>query len=78
MDEGLKLNKLSLNVKKSKFYMPGRNVIILNLHINSIKLECLDYFNFLCITLDKHLKGLAQAKIKKKSVILFWLLNMTI
>ena len=55
IDEGLKLNKLSLNVKKSKFYMPGRNVIILNLHINSIKLECLDYFNFLCITLDKHL-----------------------
>ena len=25
-----------------------------------------------------HLKGLAQAKIIKKSVILFWLLNMTI
>ena len=26
----------------------------------------------------RHLKGLAQAKIIKKSVILFWLLNMTI
>ena len=26
----------------------------------------------------KYLKGLAQAKIIKKSVILFWLLNMTI
>ena len=25
-----------------------------------------------------HLKGLSQAKIIKKSVILFWLLNMTI
>ena len=25
-----------------------------------------------------HLKGLSQAKITKKSVILFWLLNMTI
>ena len=37
------------------FYIPGRNVIIPNLHINSIKLECLDYFNFLGITIDKHL-----------------------
>ena len=58
IDEWLKLNKLSLNVKKSKFmlfYMPGRNVIIPNLHINSIKLECLDSLNFLGITIDKHL-----------------------
>ena len=56
--EWLKLNKLSLNVKKSKymlFYMPGRNVSIPNLHINSIKLECLDSFNILGITIDKHL-----------------------
>ena len=37
------------------FYMPGRNVIIPNLHINSTKLECLDSFNFLGITIDKHL-----------------------
>ena len=28
--------------------------------------------------LKKKLKGLAQAKIIKKSVILFWLFNMTI
>ena len=26
-----------------------------NLHINNIKLECLDSFNFLGITIDKHL-----------------------
>ena len=52
------LQKLSLNVKNSKlllFYMPGRNVIIPNLYINSIKLECLDSLNFLGITIDKHL-----------------------
>ena len=58
IDEWLKLNKLSLNVKKSKFmlfYMPGRNLQIPNLHINNIKLECLDSFNFLGITIDKHL-----------------------
>ena len=58
IDEWLKLNKLSLNVKKSKFmlfYMPGRNLQIPNLHINNIQLECLDSFNFLGITIDKHL-----------------------
>ena len=59
-DELLKLNKLSLNVNKSKFmvfYTPGRNVNIPNLHINCIKLECLDSFNFLGITIAKHGKN---------------------
>ena len=37
------------------FYMSVRNVQIPNLRINSIKLECLDSFNFLGITIDKHL-----------------------
>ena len=36
------------------FYIPGRNVQILNLHINSIKLECLDSFNFGGIKTDKY------------------------
>ena len=35
--------------------MPGRKVIIPNLHINSVKMECLDSFNFLGITIVKHL-----------------------
>ena len=35
--------------------MPGRNLQIPNLHITNIKLECSDYFNFLGITIDKHL-----------------------
>ena len=37
------------------FYMPGRNLQIPNLHITNIKLECLDSFYFLGITIDKHL-----------------------
>ena len=37
------------------FYLTGRNLQIPNLHINNIKLECLDYFNFLGITIVKHL-----------------------
>ena len=35
--------------------MLGRNLQISNLHINNIKLECLDSFNFLGITIDKYL-----------------------
>ena len=58
IDEWLKLNKLSLNVKKSKFmlfYTPGGNLQIPNPDINNIKLECFASFNFSGITLDKHL-----------------------
>ena len=58
IDEWLKLNKLSLNVKKSKFilfYMLGRKLQISNLHINNIKLECLDSFNFWGITINEKL-----------------------
>ena len=58
IDEWLKLNKLSLKVKKSKFmlfYVHGRNLQLPNLHINNIKLECLNSFNFSGITIDKHL-----------------------
>ena len=40
--------------------------------LNKIKIKLLN------IVIFTHLKGLNQAKIVKKSVILFWLLNMTI
>lgn len=58
IDEWLKLNKLSLNIQKSKFmlfYMPQKNVVFPSLKINNIPLECIDCFNFLGITIDKHL-----------------------
>ena len=54
----VKTQQLSLNVNKSKFmlfYMPGKNLQIPNQHINNIKLKYLDSFNFLGITIDKHL-----------------------
>ena len=54
--------------------MPGRDLQIPNLHTNNIKLECLDFFNFLGITIDKHLtwKGhinLIANKISRTGVI---------
>ena len=43
------------------------------------RLHLEDYVDlFECILIGENLKGLAQAKIIKKSVILYWLLNMTI
>ena len=37
------------------FHMQKRKVNILTLHINNIQIECLNSFNFLGITIDKHL-----------------------
>ena len=55
----LKLNKLSINIKKSKFmvfHMPQKQVNIPNIEIENIKIEFADKFNFLGLTIHKHLK----------------------
>ena len=57
-------------------YVDTHTVYIL---INTIMLR--DMYYMICLiflVLILLLKGLAQAKIMNKSVILFWLLNMTI
>ena len=38
----------------------------------------INVFKLLHLGMEQYLKGLAQAKIMEKSVILFWLFNMTI
>ena len=53
----LKLNKLSINRKKSKlmvFHMPQKQVNIPNIEIENIKIEFADEFNFLGLTIHKH------------------------
>ena len=55
----LKLNKLSINIKKSKFmvfHMPQKQVNIPNIEIENIKIEFADEFIFLWLTIHKHLK----------------------
>ena len=55
----LKLNNLSINIKKSKFmvfHMPQKQVNIPNIEIENIKIEFADEFNFLGLTIHKHLK----------------------
>ena len=55
----LKLNKLSLNVNKTKgmtFHTVQRNVTLPNLSIDSTNIEFVDYFTFLGLIIDKHKK----------------------
>ena len=54
----LDLNKLSLNVTKSKFmlfYMPQRVAPLLHFDLNESPIEYVHEFNFLCFTLDSSL-----------------------
>ena len=54
-----KFNKLSINIKKSKFmvfHMPQKQVNIPNIEIENIKIEFADEFYFLGLTIQKHLK----------------------
>ena len=55
----VKLNKLSINIKKSKFrvfHMPQLQVNIPKIKIENIEVECADEFNFLGLIIHKHLK----------------------
>ncbi len=54
----LQLNKLSLNIKKSKyiiFHTKKKNVQSLTLKIDNVLIERVAEFNFLVLTLDEHL-----------------------
>ena len=58
IDEWLKLNKLSLNVKKTKFIIyrtPNKHVIPPRIKLGNTEIEQVSHFNFLGITLDEHL-----------------------
>ena len=55
----LKLNKLSININKSKFmvfHMPQKQIYIPNIEMENIKIEFADESNFLWLTIHKHLK----------------------
>ena len=74
----LKVNKLSLNVAKTKvmlFHMPQKRIINLRLKIAGSNIEFIDNFNFLGITINKHLNwtkhmDILSAKIAKTLGIL--------
>ena len=74
----LKVNKLSLNVAKTKaklFHMPQKQILNLRLKIAGSNIEFTDTFNFLGITINKHLNwtkhmDILSAKIAKTVGIL--------
>ena len=74
----LKVNKLSLNVAKTKamlFHMPQKRILNLRLKIAGSNIEFIDNFNFLGITINKHLNwtkhmDILSAKIAKTVGIL--------
>ena len=58
ISEWLIVNKLSLNASKTKFMVfniPQKKVVIPRLKLADTEIESVDQFNFLGITLDKHL-----------------------
>ena len=58
ISEWLKINRLSLNTKKTKamiFHMPEKQVTTPTLEIDETSIEFVNNFNYLGITIDKHM-----------------------
>ena len=58
IDEWLKINKLSLNLKKSKYMVfkkTSTTNINLTLTIDKVVIDRVDYFNFLGLTIDSQM-----------------------
>ena len=58
INDWLKINKLALNIKKSKYMISTKAhtaPIKLELKIDNINIEYVNYFNFLGLTIDSHL-----------------------
>ena len=70
--EWLKMNKLSLNVKKTKamlFHMPQKKIIVPKIKINGTIIDFVDNFNFLGINLNKHLNWNPHVKIVSNKLV---------
>ena len=70
--EWLKMNKLSLNAKKTKamlFHMPQKKIIVPTIKINGTIIEFVDNFNVLGINLNKHLNWNPHVKIVSNKLV---------
>ena len=59
IQQWLNVNKLSLNVEKTKFMifgMPQKKIDIHRLKLAGTEIESVEHFKFIGITVDKHLK----------------------
>ena len=67
----LKLNKLSLNVNKTKamaFHTVQRKITLPTLNIENTNIEFVDHFNFLGVVIDKNLKWKNHINITAKKI----------
>ena len=67
----LKLNKLSLNISKTRaiqFHNPQRNVVYPSLYIERHKIDFVSEFNFLGIIIDSHLKWKSHIDMVSKKI----------
>ena len=67
----LKVNKLSLNIGKTKFmlfYKPQKQINIPCLKIENTEIDCVDEFNFLGLYLDKHINWNKHTQIVSSKV----------
>ena len=70
--EWLKMNKLSLNVKKTNamlFHMPQKTIIVPKIKINGTIIEFVDKFKLLGINLNKHLNWNPYVKIVSNKLV---------
>ena len=73
IDEWLKINKLSLNIKKTKFMifaMPTKKYQVPLIQLNDVVIERVSNFNFLGVTLDEQLNWKKHIKCSKTVGIL--------
>ena len=70
--EWLKMNKLSLNVNKTKamlFHMPQKEIIVPQIKINGTIIEFVDYLICLGINLNKHLNWNQHVRIVSDKLV---------
>ena len=71
IDEWIKINKLSLNLKKSK-YMVFKKTSITNINLtltnDKVVIDRVDYFNFLGLTIDSQMTWKSIQKIYQINV----------
>ena len=71
ISDWLKVNKLSLNVAKTKaimFHTPQRRVSYPDLYIDDVKIDYVNEFNYLGLILDKHLNWKSHTNMISKKV----------
>ena len=72
VNDWLRVNKLSLNVNKTKamvFHMPQKKMLLPQLNIAGMAIEFVNYFNFLGIKIDTNLNWLSHTHFLANKIL---------